>query len=151
MSLAITQSSIVCNKQEKTSIMIKISITTYTCVCLGCGNFIYFNSIAASMTPSYLLSPGLIAPTGQQCISFYVNMYSMTSSEMGTLTVYFVQQTFLDQSGVLVQEVVWESSPDLTATPTSWHKVNIDLNNIDNRNYYFVRHIASYISLNSYV
>jgi MAM domain. len=79
----------------------------------------------------YALSAAHIAPTGQQCVSFDVNMYG---TSMGTLSALFYQQIFYGT----VQEVIWESEPNISPNSTSWQRVNIDLFNIDTRNNYFV-------------
>uniref|UniRef100_A0A7M5WM63 MAM domain-containing protein n=2 Tax=Clytia hemisphaerica TaxID=252671 RepID=A0A7M5WM63_9CNID len=97
----------------------------------GCGSFLYFDS--SLFENGVLAGPSMIAPTGQQCISFDVNMYANDMNHMGNLTVYFFQQQF---GAGYKQEVIWESSKDLTPTSKKWHKVNIDLFNIDNRNDY---------------
>lgn len=84
-----------------------------------------------------LASPDILAATGIQCISFDVNMYSSNVLNMGNLTIYFFQQTF-ENNRNFVEEIVWQSKPNLTPTSTSWYKVNFDLFNIDNRNVYKV-------------
>jgi len=53
---------------------------------------------------------------------------------MGTLSALFYQQIFYGT----VQEVIWESEPNISPNSTSWQRVNIDLFNIDTRNNYFV-------------
>ena len=54
---------------------------------------------------------------------------------MGTLSAIFFQQTF---SAGTVQEVIWESEPNISPNATSWKNINIDLFNIDTRNNYYV-------------
>ena len=100
-----------------------------------------------------LASPDILAATGIQCISFDVNMYSSNVLNMGNLTIYFFQQTF-ENNRNFVEEIVWQSKPNLTPTSTSWYKVNFDLFNIDNRNVYKVsRRIVNWKTKNiiSYV
>lgn len=95
----------------------------------------YFDSSLGS--EGVLASPDILAASGTQCISFDVNTYSSNALNMGSLTIYFFQQTF-ENNRDFVEEIVWQSKPNLTATSQSWYKVNFDLLNIDNRNVYKV-------------
>ena len=80
----------------------------------------------------------MLAPTGQQCVTFDLNMYSVNPSQMGNLSVYFFQQTGYTNDREFLEELIWQSKPGLTQSNTSWHKVNIGLFNINNRNEYRV-------------
>ena len=127
--------STTCSQHSLHGLFLKKRFYLFNFVVPGCGHFMYFDSSLGS--EGVLASPDFLAPTGQQCISFDVNMYSSDISNMGTLTVYFFQQSFEDNRK-FIEEVVWQSNPNLTPTNKSWHKVNFDVFNIDNRNVYKV-------------
>lgn len=56
------------------------------------------------------------------CFSVYVSMYSSTPVDMGSLSVYLVENRTHEQT------LLWEHSGVLTNTAYEWQQINIDVN-----------------------